>query len=230
MGVSTFPASSGGGGGASFKQVTVEFNSTASWTAPADVTSVTIFACGGGGGGGRRGNDSGGAAGSGSALEQQLTVTAGSTYTITIGAGGDAGGADGVGGNGGSNTTIGSLLTVLGGGGGRNENPPQDGRAHSGGMGATSENNNQIYSLGKRSDAGNGLYGRGGGGGAWNLGSYPGWSWPADGGGWRVDRTASDVNINGLANYGGGGVGGPRYYAAGNGGSGFVRIKYWSAL
>ena len=219
-----------GGGGASFKQVTVELNSTASWTVPADVTSVTIFACGGGGGGGRRGNDYGAAGGSGSALEQQLTVTAGSTHTITIGAGGNAGNADGVDGNAGSNTTIGSLLTVVGGGAGRNENPSDHGRAHSGGMGASCENDGNAYSQSRTRDAGNGLHGRGGGGGSWNAGSYPSWAWPADGGGWRGDRNASAVYVNGLANYGAGGVGGPRYYAAGNGGSGFVRITYWSAL
>ena len=51
MGVSTFPASSGGGG-ASFKQITKRITSTQSFTVPADVTSVELILCGGGGAGG----------------------------------------------------------------------------------------------------------------------------------------------------------------------------------
>ena len=217
----------GGGGGGKY-EVTVEYISTGSFTVPDDVSSLTIFACGGGGGGGRGPNDTTpGSGGNGSALEQQVTVTPGSTHTITIGAGGSAGPTDGSDGSAGSDTTFGSLLTALGAGGGRQNYQFDAGPQHSGGMGAIFDGGQQLYSPGRMANAGNGLHGRGGGGGSWTDGG--GARPPQDGGGWRTGRNASLGNENGLPNYGAGGVGGPRYQAAGNGGSGFVRIKYWTA-
>ena len=217
-----------GGGGASFKQVTVEFNSTTSWTVPADVTSLTIFACGGGGGGGRGPNDTTpGSGGSGSALEQQVDVTPGSTHTITIGAGGAGAPSNGTDGSNGTDTTFGSILTAEGAGGGRQNFQFGFGPKHSGGFGALFDGAQQLYSIGRMANAGSGLHGRGGGGGSWSANG--GQRSQADGGGWRTERNDSNGNENGLANYGAGGVGGPRNFTAGNGGSGFVRIKYWTA-
>lgn len=76
--------------GASSKiQKTAVIKSTQSWTVPADVTSVDIVLCGGGAGGMAGFASSWSASGgSGSADIATLAVTPGSSYTITIGAGG----------------------------------------------------------------------------------------------------------------------------------------------
>lgn len=103
------------------------FTSSGSWTAPTGVSIVKVFLVGGGGGGaGHVTNASrtqqGGGGGGGQVIEQYLNVTPGTSYTVTIGAGGSAGGASttksltpgGVGGD----SSFGSLLTAYGGGGG----------------------------------------------------------------------------------------------------------------
>ena len=61
------------------------------WTAPCDVTSIQVECWGaGGGGGGASGNPSAGGGGSGGAYVKHtsIPVTPGTTYTITVGAGG----------------------------------------------------------------------------------------------------------------------------------------------
>lgn len=114
---------------------------TYSFTIPAGVTTIRVTGSGGGGGGGGGGGTStcaGGApetgepgSGGGGAgavnVPRSVTVTPGTTYTITVGAGG-AGGAPGntacdSGGPGntgsvGGNTSFGTLLVLNGGGGG----------------------------------------------------------------------------------------------------------------
>ena len=118
MGLSVFPAA---GGGVTMK--VQEFTSTGSFTVPSNCTSVSVFAVGGGGGGGyhrvvNTGANPGaaGGGGGGEVIKRDITVTAGSTYTITIGAGGAGG--NGTNAGSGGNTTFGSLLTAKGGGGG----------------------------------------------------------------------------------------------------------------
>lgn len=120
MGIAQIPAASG-----SKVQKVQEFTSTNTWTAPSGVFTVEVFAVGGGGGGGgvvgtgTSNNMVGGGGGGGTVKRQFISVTPGTSYTITIGAGG-AGGigastatAAGVG----NSTTFGSLLTAEGGGG-----------------------------------------------------------------------------------------------------------------
>lgn len=79
--------------------------STGTWTAPRDVSKIEVILCGGGGGG----TDSN--AGGGSAFHDFLDVIPGSSYTITIGAGGAAGTGNPTSG---TDSTFGALLTATG--------------------------------------------------------------------------------------------------------------------
>lgn len=109
-----------------------EFLSSGTWTAPAGLKNgeCWVTACGGGGGGGgtRLMNNpipgsAGGGGGGDSVYRKQLTVTASTAYTITIGSGGSAGissvtaGSVTSGGDGGT-TSFGALLSLTGGKGG----------------------------------------------------------------------------------------------------------------
>lgn len=87
----SFAGLSGGGG----KVQKVDYiKSTQTWTAPDDVSSVEIILVGGGGGGaGYSSNAQGvhaGGGGAGGYVEQDVEVTPGATYTVTIGAGGSS--------------------------------------------------------------------------------------------------------------------------------------------
>ena len=72
----------------SYYRVIQQFNATGSWTAPTGVTSVDYLVVAGGASGGWR---VGGGGGAGGLLQgTNLSVTPGTTYTITVGAGGAA--------------------------------------------------------------------------------------------------------------------------------------------
>lgn len=111
------------------------FTSSGSWTAPAGITLIQLIGWGGGAGGGAGAGggtgtnaQSAGGTGGGGALKviQWVTVVPGTSYTITIGAGGTGGASVGAGtsgnnGSDGSNTTFTtplgvSLATFAGGG------------------------------------------------------------------------------------------------------------------
>jgi hypothetical protein len=120
MGIAVIPAAGGG-----VTQKVDVFNSTTSWTAPSNCSSVEVFLVSGGGGGGGAGVTNGttngasyaGGGGGGVTLRRILPVTPGQTYTVTIGAGGTAGTSSTNAGVGGS-TSFGALLTANGGGAG----------------------------------------------------------------------------------------------------------------
>lgn len=121
MGINVLPAVSGG-----VTQKVSTFTSTGTFTAPSNCSSVQILLVGGGGagGGGRSGSGQasiGGSGGGGQVLKRTLTVTPGSSYTVTIGAGGSAGTPTSAGAVG-SDSSFGSLATALGGGGGTTRN------------------------------------------------------------------------------------------------------------
>jgi hypothetical protein len=102
------------------KKVTTWFTSgSGSWTAPSDVSDITVTIYGGGGGGGRGLGTVptyvGGSGGGGGRGTLSLTVTPNTSYSYSIGAGG-AGNNDGNGTAGGSTTFLG--ITATGGGAG----------------------------------------------------------------------------------------------------------------
>ena len=73
---------------------TVTFTSSTTWTAPTGVSQIVLSGCGGGGGGGggQPSVENGGGGGGGACLGfTTIPVTAGNTYTVTIGAGGSGG-------------------------------------------------------------------------------------------------------------------------------------------
>jgi hypothetical protein len=93
MGLSTFPAASGG-----FKKYAQTFTSTGTWTAPTGVTSVDVICVGGGGGGGYASVGStsayqtvGGGGGGGQVARASVDVTPGTVYNVTVGTGGTGG-------------------------------------------------------------------------------------------------------------------------------------------
>lgn len=107
-----------------------EFTGSTNWTAPTGVNAVRVLACAGGGGGGAVGIAVGpyaawaGGGGGGAVIRRTVPVTPGTTYAITIGAGGNRGdflnntnmtlNSSGNGGN----TQFGNLVIAYGGGGG----------------------------------------------------------------------------------------------------------------
>jgi hypothetical protein len=92
------------------------FTSSGTWTAPTGVTKVWLLVVGGGGGG----NQSGGQGMGGAQTQQQLTVSPGNVYTVTVGAGGPLNGYDGYSYNADGNASSFSTVTGLGGLLGRN--------------------------------------------------------------------------------------------------------------
>lgn len=214
----------GGGGGGKF-QKTEWILSTQSWTCPADVTEVELFCGGGGGGGGRTGaSDRTAQGGCGSAYETVITVVPSTSYTITIGAGGVGNGSSSPGGNGGT-TTFGAIFTAEGGDGGwtshETTRAPKGGGGNGGFVGGLANS----YGVGQTRDATPGMYGRGGGGGA---SDYNGIAFGTHGGGTGYYQTATSYK-RGQPNSGAGGMGGFQQIDGQNGGSGFMRLKYWTA-
>lgn len=68
------------------------FTASGTWTAPAGVTSAqAILVGGGGGGGGGSQNVAGGGGGGGQVVVRNIDVTPGTTYQVTVGAGGQGG-------------------------------------------------------------------------------------------------------------------------------------------
>jgi len=100
-----------------------QFDSTTTWTAPAGVTQIKITAAGGGGGGGAYSTNEGGSGGYGGACVALVTVAPGTTYEVTIGAGGAGSNATNTSGTAGTETWFGvnsgtKLISCTGGGGG----------------------------------------------------------------------------------------------------------------
>ena len=91
MASTVFPAASGG-----VTQKVQEFTATGTFTAPSNVAAVEVFLVSGGGGGGcsvsggSASTGSGGGGGGGVGLKRFLTVTPGTSYTVTIGGGASA--------------------------------------------------------------------------------------------------------------------------------------------
>lgn len=207
MAISVFPAAGGGGGATKIEKVDL-IKATGTWTCPADVTKIEVFLCGGGGGGASGGNGFGGGGG-GSLRYDVLDVTPGTTYTVTIGAGGAANAT-------GAASSFGNLLSINGGTHGIAGNDNNLGQRGGWGRGlgsgaAWGGSNNQLAGASpagfKYGGAGGGVQGGGGGGGG-----------------------SSEWGVPGVVNSGGGGAGGGGGITGAAGGSGVCEIRYWSAL
>lgn len=170
------------------------------WTPPANYVSKVSVVCVGGGGGGY-GPEAG--AGGGLAWANDISVTFGTTYTISVGAGGDRWQASG--GQAGQSAAFGIVAT---------------GGARGGSVGTDSRN----LGYGSGGGGGGGNYGAGGGG----AGGYTGNGWSgANGGGSSATNPSGGGGAGGAGGqfnsgtqYMGGGGGGVGLYGEGESGRG----------
>lgn len=190
---------------------------TYSWTAPEGVTKVSVVAVGGGGGGGA-GGYSGGPAGAGGGgglgWKNDITVVPGQSYTVIVGAGGNASAIQGDvnygvtpkrGFNGGNSYFI-SLATVSGSGG------KGGGGNYSGDSTANSQGGTYVGNGG--GNGGGGYYGgEGFGSGGGGAGGY-------EGNGGLGSRNTVNTGTSAVANSGGGGGGAGGDQSAGTSGGG----------
>ena len=156
------------------------FNSSGTFTVPSGIDTIYVTAAGGGGGGANGTSGTGGAGGGGAAYvkSQKISVTAGSSISITIGEGGKGGSASTS--TDGGTTTIGSYFTLNGGksaanggtggtGTGTGVIPGNDGAANSGRTGGNGGDSYGAGGTGSYSYSGtNGVDGGGGAGGSGN--------------------------------------------------------------
>ena len=201
-------------------------------TIPLAVSSVRYLVVGGGGGGGGIGSGSqpgGGGGGAGGVLAgTSLSVTGGSTYTVTVGAGGTAG-SNGTDGGTGGNSTFSSITANGGGGGASSGVTDNNGNTGGSGGGGRNSGNGGTGTAGQGNSGGDsgGLTGiaGGGGGGKGAAGSDGGDLTVFIGGGGGSGGNGSTNDITGSSTYYGGGGGGGAYVGllgatAGTGGFG----------
>ena len=136
-------------GNGAFLQAT----SSTTFVVPVGITSLRIRVVGGGGGGGTNGYSGGGGGGGGGYAHGVFTVSPGTSYALTVGAGG------GVNANGGT-TSFGSLISATGGTTG-----------NSGGAGGTGTGGTVQRTGGTGGATGDGYSGGGGGGAGSHLGN-----------------------------------------------------------
>ena len=227
----------------------VEITTSQTWTVPEGVTEIAVRLFGGGGQGGNSRTYAltqlgAGGGGGGHMAYKVLTVTPGTKYAISIGAGGYVDAYTQIGASGGT-TSFGDLLFALGGQGGEGKEEDEEyvvgrGIGGSGGTGGGGGIYNRTLPT-ETSTWGATMYGRGGdasyGGGGGSIltvksngglyGGRGGNYWDADNGvESSVIKTIIDPNINtwkgGITAYSGGGG-----YKA-NGGAGKIEEDYKS--
>jgi hypothetical protein len=231
----------------------VFFNTSTTWVAPAGVTSVTYAVVGGGGGGGgavRSNFSAGGGGGGGRLLTGTLSVTPGTSYTVTVGGGGSAGSGGGGGGGTGSSSVFSSITSAGGNGGSGGSGTGGAGGNSGGGAGGGSGAGSTGGGGGGAGGAGGNGTGAGGISGAGGIGSFTSISgssigYGGGGSGAVFAGTASTgaatsgggqgsyPGQSGTANTGGGAGGGGDNtvigYAGGTGGSGVVWLSWAGA-
>ncbi|UAY50643.1 PKD-like domain-containing protein [Ferruginibacter albus] len=223
----------------SLAQTTNTYNSSTTWTCPIGVSSITVecWGAGGAGGGATANPSSGGGGGGGSYVKNtSIAVTPGTTYTITVGAGGS--GSTGAG-QAGGDSWFGSTTTILakggnGGNGASSTNQTATGAAAvtTGNVGATSPFN--YYGGAGGTGSSNGGSGGGGGSSAGtgsngnNASGRNGGSAPTGGFAGADGSTSSGSGSNG--GVGAGGAGGKASSSTdrsgGDGGDGRIKITY----
>lgn len=186
--------------------LTVQFNSTSTWTAPSTVSTISalVVAGGGGGGVGSYGGHGGGGAG-GVQYTTSLAVTPNTTYAITVGAGAGANAS-------GSASSIGSILSCSGGGNGGYNNIV-GGNGGSGGGGPGDNGTGSATHTSSGANGGTGISGQGNNGGpSTNAQGFGG----SGGGGKGSAGTSASVTPGNGASY----TFGPTTYYVGGGGYG----------
>jgi hypothetical protein len=193
---------------------------TTTWTAPPGVTSVNYLVVAGGGGGG---TDHGGGGGAGGLLQGKLDVTPGTSYTVTVGAGG-AGAAYSLNTSVNGSNSVFSSITSTGGGGGGGQYVAQNGGSGGGarpytpynvvGTGISGQGNNGGSSSSNETTHREG----GGGGGAGAVGGNSNVSTGAAGAGGV--GLVSFITGSSVFYAGGGGGGCSVGFSPGSGGSG----------
>ena len=193
---------------------------TFTFSGPASITAQLLVVAGGGGSGNPVGTSGGGGAGGLIFLSTVTLTSAGSPYTVTVGAGGSYNASPGTGGAG-SNSVFGTY-TALGGGYGAHV--AAGGAGGSGGgstdglaVGAALQPTSASGGFGNASgtSAASPVYGAGGGGGAGGVGGNGTTSGGGNGG------VGMQITIGGsTAYYAGGGGGGANGGGAGTGGLG----------
>ena len=102
----------------------VIFDTSGSWTCPANVFSaqMSVWGAGGGAAAGKVGGYSGSGGGSGAFSRGTFGVTPSTGYTVTVGTGGVGGGTDGASGTSGGTSSVGTVSISATGGGGATGN------------------------------------------------------------------------------------------------------------
>ena len=208
---------------------TQTFKSSGTFTVPAGVRSIDIFCVGGGGSGGRGGTSNsgsgqingGGGGGGYTATKLGYAVTPGSTFTVTVGAGGARPSSTGDG-NAGGATSFGSVLTANGGSAG---GISKGGNGGSGGGASISYQGSSLMGGDGGSNGGNGAYahnssgsttygtiGKGQGTTTRAFGESSNTLYAGGGGGTHTNLASSTSSLSGAGGAGGGGAGGYIYY------------------
>jgi Bacterial Ig domain len=185
--------------------------STATVTASIQTSGVFEYlVVAGGGGGGTDGNGGGGGGGGGGVIYSMAPLTSGTSYAVTVGAGGVAE-------TNGGNSVLATLATAAGGGkGARGNGTGWSGNGGSGGGGGGNAFGNGTGTIGQGTDGASGFAGfntiaRGGGGGG---ATSPGVSGQISGAG----GTGYTSSLSGLSTVYGSGGGGGLYGGAGGAG------------
>ncbi len=164
------------------------FTSSGTFDVPVGITTIYVTASGAGGGGSHTTYTCGGGGGGAGCMKAPVTVTAGQTLTITIGAGGDAGGNNGA--AGGDTTVTGTNVSVtLGGGGGGTSNVQPNG----GGSGGSTSGVSNALTSGSGGDGGSFQGSGGAAAGVSFLTSNIGSSWGAGGNGYAHPSGAGEA-------------------------------------
>ena len=180
-------------------------------TGPAYAISYLVVAGGGGGG-----SNIGGGGGAGGLLASTATVTPGTGYTITIGAGGGI--TTNLAGTNGSNSVFTGIATATGGGGGGNTayNAGNGGSGGGGGVGFAAGTGTSGQGFAGGAGVTNTFAESGGGGGASAVGGQGAGTVAGAGGA----GTASSISGASVTYAGGGGGGTQSTYTGGAGGAG----------
>lgn len=200
---------------------------TTTWTAPAGVTSVQVVVVGGGG----PGVSGGGGAGS-VVYHSGLAVTPGTSYTVTVGAGGVGGVANGAAGRSAGMPSVFASITAPGGGmGGSNDSNPAATTGGSGGGGGATSTVTQVGAAATAGTGGTASYQNAGGSSPASAAPYAaaGGGGAGEAGQAQVNASTSGKGGNGITDASLGGllalanagevIAGTRYIGGGGGGN-----------